>query len=352
MRRNVIKRHFEILEKAGLRLEKVFFASEGLALSVSKALNLKSEASPVSIIHIDENFTDFSIVFRDKVAFIRSIPIGAQHLITEKEIYEFRFVEELKRSFESYQNENIERNPDMLVLTGAIEESLGLEVVLNNSLGLTTKAMPYFKNLSISDSALKQSSLIRRSSFLNAIASIFAWKDVKVELTPKEIKLKNSLEERGRDLIKTGIFILAVFVLTFSVLMTKIYFKSIHLNRLDRQYQSLNKDAQELEKDFEKVSLVRSYLSGRGYSLEVLAELHSITPADLKLNDIRFDGGGKISIRGTAEAMSTVFAFVDDMEQAPYFKDVKTKYTAKRKDGLRDVTDFEITCLLNKKDYQ
>ena len=46
--------------------------------------------------------------------------------------------------------------------------------------------------------------------------------------------------------------------------------------------------------------------------------------------------------------MSIVFAFVDSLEKSSYFKDVKTRYTTKRKDGTRDVTDFEINCLLEK----
>jgi len=44
--------------------------------------------------------------------------------------------------------------------------------------------------------------------------------------------------------------------------------------------------------------------------------------------------------------MSEVFSLVDSMEKTENFKDVKTKYTAKRKDGSRDLVDFEIYCLL------
>ncbi len=42
------------------------------------------------------------------------------------------------------------------------------------------------------------------------------------------------------------------------------------------------------------------------------------------------------------------FSFVDSMEKSKYFKDVKTKYTSKRKDGNRDVADFEIACILKR----
>ena len=346
--RNVIKRQFEILDKAGIKLESVLLAPESLAWSIPRLLKVETEDSPVSILHIDEGFTDFSIVFKNKVVFIRSIPIGTQNLLDEKERYEMRFIEEIKRSLEAYQAEEIERSPNALVLTGAVEELKDLETILNNNLQIPAKIIPYFRNLTISDKALKAASMVRYSSFLNIIAPLIGWEEMKVNLIPEEIKIKRSFEERGRDLIKTGIFTLTVFVLIFSILISKIYFKSSYLKNLNNKYQTLNQETEKLERDFSKVSTIRNYLSNRGYSLEVLTELHSVAPLDLELNDIRFDEQGKFSIRGTAESMSTVFSFVDNMKKSKYFEDVKTKYTTKRKDGLKDVTDFEITALLNK----
>jgi Tfp pilus assembly PilM family ATPase len=346
--RNVVKRQFAVLDKAGLKLERVFFAPEGLGSLTAKILKIETEDSPVSIVHIDEGFTDFSVVFKNKVVFIRSIPIGVIHLMGEKEKYQIRFLEEIKRSLEAYQSENIEKSPNMLVLMGAVEELKDLEMILNNTLHLPTRGMPYFKNLMVSDQALKAASLAKRLSFLNVIAPLLSWEEMKVDLVPEEIKLKRSFEDRGRDLVKTGIFILAVFVLAFSILISKIYFKNIYLKNLNTKYETLNRQAQVLEKDFSRISLIKNYLSNRGFSLEILSELYNLIPLDLELSDIRFDEQNKFSIRGTAESMSCVFSFVDNMEKSKYFKDVKTKYTAKRKDGLKDVTDFEITSFLSK----
>jgi Tfp pilus assembly protein PilN len=71
-------------------------------------------------------------------------------------------------------------------------------------------------------------------------------------------------------------------------------------------------------------------------------------PLDLKLTDVKFDEQGRFSVRGTADTMSTVFSFVEYMEKSKYFKDVKTKYTTKRKEETKDVADFEINSLLEK----
>ncbi|MFH0838763.1 MAG: pilus assembly protein PilM [Candidatus Omnitrophota bacterium] len=345
--RSVIKRQFEILTKAGLKLEKVLLGVEGLSWAASKLLRLDTKDSPSSILHIDEDFTDFTVIFKDKVLFVRNIPIGAHHIIDERERYQTRFIEEVKRSLEAYQNENIEKNPTALVLTGAVEETKTLETALLDRLHLPMRTIPYLRNVLVSEN-IASIPATKRVSFLNAVACLFAAEEMKVNLIPEEVKLRKLVEERGKDLIETGIFTLVIFLLIFFILISKIYFKSTYLKKLNTKFQSLSRETQKLEKDYETISFMRSYLANRGYSLNVLTELYGVAPPDLELNDIRFDGEGKFSIKGTAETMSTVFTFVDNLGKSKYFKDAKTRYTTNRKDGLKDVTDFEITAQLKK----
>jgi Tfp pilus assembly protein PilN len=275
--------------------------------------------------------------------------MGTQHLVSEKERFLVRFTEEIKRSLEAYQSESIEKIPNMLILTGAVQDLKELEDTLNNTLHFPIKSVPYFRNLIISEEVIKATSSIRRVSFLNVIASLLAYEEMKVDLVPDEIKMRKSIEQRGRQLIKTGILVLSIFVLIFSILTSKIYFKTAYLSNLDKKYRPLEQEAKVLENDFEKINMIKQYLSSRGFSLEVLSELYNMVPLELELNDIRFDEQGKFSIKGTAESMSMIFSFVDAMKKSKYFIDVKTKYTTKRKEATRDVADFEIACLLNRK---
>jgi Tfp pilus assembly PilM family ATPase len=349
--RSVVKRHYEILERAGFRLKKVFLASEGLALAVSEALRLETDNVPVNILHVDENFTDFSIVFKNKVIFIRSIPIGNSQLKNEKEVYQIKFVDELKRSLEAYLGGDIEVSPNMLILTGAEEGLREIENLLNSTMHLPVKVLPYTSLFNISELARTAISKAKQTSFFDIIAPILNWGKMKIDLVPEEARVRRSIEERGRDLIKTGIFILTLFVIIFFILASKIFFKGVQLNRLDKKYSTINQEAQKLEKDLLKVGLVKNYLVNRGYSLEVLTELHSLVSEDIELNEIRYDGD-KISAKGVADTMSAVFSFVDRLEKSAYFKEVKTRYTTKRKDGLRDVTDFEIIALTERPENQ
>jgi Tfp pilus assembly PilM family ATPase len=342
--RSVVRRHYEILERAGFRLKRAILASEGIALSVSRTFRLENETVPVNILHVDEYFTDFSIVLKNKVIFIRSIPIGTYQLKTQKEVYEIKFIDELKRSLEAYLGGDIEISPNMLILTGAEEKLKEIEDLLNRTMHLPIKTLPYINIFNLSELARGSIFKARQISFFDTIAPILNSGEMKIDLIPEEARVRRSIEERGKDLMMTGIFILTFFVVIFFILVSKIYFKGAQLNRLDSKYAVINQEAKKLEKDLSKIGLVKSYLNNRGYSLEVLTQLHALTSENIQLSELRYEAD-KISIKGTADAMSSVFSFVDNLEKSDYFKEVKTRYTAKRKDGERDVTDFEIVAL-------
>lgn len=341
--RSSVKKHLEILDKAGLKLERVLLAAEALVVFVARALKIENDDPPFNILHVDETHTDFIVGFKSKPIFVRSIPIGTQQLLADKEQYEPKFVEELMRSLEAYQNEDIEKIPNMLIFTGATEQLGGLETRLNSSLHIPVKSFAYLKNSPVVLEAARSVSLMKQLSFMHIIAALSFWDKLKVDLVPEETKVRKSLEERGKELIKTGVLILVNFVVIFFILATGIYFKGAHLKKINDKYFSLSQDAKKLESEFDKISRVKGFLATRGYSLEVLTELYNIVNLEVQLNDIRFDEQGKFTLRGTAESMSAVFTLVEDLEKSKYFKEVKSKYTTKRKEGLKDVTDFEIT---------
>lgn len=347
--REVIRRQFLIVEKAGFKCAGVLFAPEAIAAMLDKFLKLSSHDVPIASLHVDENSTDFMIVSKDKPIFIRSIPVGTQHFFEEKARYHAKFVEEVKGSLEAYEGESVGKTPHMLVLTGAVEATDGLDTMIGEATHIPVHAVPYFRSSIFPDDIVSKIASVRHLSFLNAIACATAMPPPKVSLVPEEIKLRKNIEDRGRDLIKTGIFTLSIALVVSMIFLSKIYLKGLFLQNLKTKYASINEEAAKLEKDFGRATTVANYLSIRGYSLEVLADLIPLAPYDLELADIRYDAQGKFSLGGTADSMSVVFAFVDKMEKSPYFKDVKTKYTTKRKAGKRDVVDFEIGATLEKK---
>lgn len=348
--RSVIRRQIEILHKAGLNVDRMAFAPEGICNVISKGLRLSSQDSSASIIHVDAAFTDFMITHKDKVIFIRNIPIGVEHLSREREKYEPKFVDEVRKSQEAYTSEDIEKPPVRFFLTGAVDNLGYLTEILNATLNTETEILNYFDYLSASQKAVKMASFSsNRMSFLNASSCLLAQEEVKLDLVPEEIKLEKQLQQRGREVIKAGILVMAAFVLIYCILLIKIYFKGSYLRKLSLQYKSTHKEAQELEANFTKNQIIRDSLSSRGLSLEVLSEFYNALPLDIRVSYIKFDIEGNFSIEGTAETMSTIFSFVDNLGKSSYFKKVETRYTRSRKEKDNNVTDFALSCTLSTK---
>jgi len=341
--RNVIKKQFDILQRAGVAPLKFIFAPEGVAAWLTKIFRIEHQDTPSIVVHVDDFCSDFMIIFRNKVIFLRPMPIGVQHLLEEGERYQPKFTEELKGSLEAYQLEGIECAPTTLILTGAVDNLGDMGAALSDALQLPVKTLFYFRDLTLTEEVSRVASLVKQQSFLSVIAPLMMLPEMKVNLVPEEIKLRRAVEERGKDLIKTGILVLTLFLLTSIILAAKIYFKSAFLRGLKAKYASVHQEAKHLENDFLRVSMIN--LSTRGYSLEVLNELYAVTPMDIAFSSILYDGQGKFSLVGTAHSMSTIFSFVDKMEKSKYFKDIKTKDTTRRKEGDQDFVDFEIAAL-------
>jgi Tfp pilus assembly PilM family ATPase len=347
--KSVVKHQIEMLERAGIIPDRAVAAPEAVGWSLSKILHVETGDVPAVVVHVDELTSDFVVVLRGKSIFVRSIPLGSRQLHADKERNDPKFAAEIKRSIEAFQSEDIERKPSTLVITGSLERTESLEKLLTNEVALSVKFIAYTKQFNLSAAIQKQVSADKNISFLPMASALLAGGELTVDIAPEEIKLRKSLEERGRELIKAGIFIMAIFILSCLVFAVNIFAKGAYLKKIENRYAALAAQVQELETDFSKIGLIRSYFTFQGYSLEVMTDLAKIAPDNMQFSDIRFDNEvGKIAIRGTAESMASVFSFSENLDKSKFFKEVQVKNTSKRKDGERDVTDFELACQLER----
>jgi Tfp pilus assembly PilM family ATPase/Tfp pilus assembly protein PilN len=344
----VIKKQLEILGKSGIKAEKILFVPETTAWAIGKSLRLDTSTLPAAFLHVDRDSSDFTVVYKAKVIFVRSIPLGSLTLTKEPEKYNPKLCEEVKKSFEAYQAEDIEKNPKSLYLIGSVDKLEGVCASLEELLKISIKSTPYMKNIALSRAVIEYLSEDKGVSFFDIVASLSGSEEARVNLIPEEVKLKQVLQKRGQDLLQMGILLLTILLLGFFMLLSNIYFKSAKVKILDEKLIKLDAQTNALEADFMKITLMREYFSGQGYALDVIGELVEQVPKEIELNEIRYDGQGKLSVKGIADSMSAVFGFVDSLSKAKYFKDVKTKYTTKRKEAGQEVVDFEINSLLRK----
>ncbi|MFH1837133.1 MAG: pilus assembly protein PilM [Candidatus Omnitrophota bacterium] len=342
--RNVITKQLEILNVARLKAENMIFCPEAFALSYPAILRTGQEDTPMIIAHVDDDYTDFIVIMKNKVLFVRSMPIGAEHFLSDGERSGSKFIEQIKLSMETYQGEDIETVPTKIFIIGATEGIRNMGERINSTLHVPAQVIPYYENLPI-DAEVKKilKEKAGRMSFLNVITTLLAEDKVKVNLLPEEVKFRHKLEQRSKYILKAGVQVIMIMALVCSLVVSKIYFKSLYLKRLDHQVEAMVPDVERMEEHMTKIKEVKRYLAEQGYMLNLIAELHDILPKNTYFSDIRVETNGEFSIKGFADSMSSIFTFIGIMEESVFFEEVVAKYTSKRKEEDKDIAIFEIT---------
>ncbi|MBI4358377.1 MAG: PilN domain-containing protein [Candidatus Omnitrophica bacterium] len=343
--RTVVMRFYEIALKLNVKVEKIFFAPEIIARNASKRVEVASEKLPVCVVQVDTSVSEFIVMSRDMLLFVRSIPVGAQHFAVAKEGYLIRFVEELRKSLEAYQSENIDQNPSVLFLSGATQNLEDLGQMVEEGLKLSVKYLFDIEQIPMHQE-LKDKYSSQNVSFLQVAAPALLFDELTVDLVPEENKLKKSVEERSREIVKTGFLTMAFLGVLCVFLLSYLYFRTARLSELRDRYDPIKKETQALEEAYGHVQAVKTHLANRGVAIERLAELSSLVSLDMYLTEVKFDIDGKFSVKGRSFKKPSIFSFVDKMESSDLFQNVRTKYITGQVEDGKEFADFEVSASL------
>ena len=345
--RNVIKNHLGIFELAGIKVENVFFAPEGIGRFYGKALGLKENDLPVGIIDISKKSTDFIITFHNTIITCRSIPLGMEHLLKEGLEARDKLISEVEKSIESYKSEDINRPPDIYYLTSDDAKIKELQPFLREKIKANVKILPFLDHVKAGQPVLlKIVSEFDDDSFLDLVSSVIFSDNAQVDLLPEEIKQQCAMEDQAHQLVKAGTFVLVLLLVICGIFITKIYFNSIYLGKLSQEYERKHQEVEKIDKIASNTRIVKDYLNSRMVSLKVMNELYRHVPNEMYLKNVMLEEGGTIKIEGTSDSMSLVFNLVSALEDSELFKAVKTKSTAAKKERGKDVAVFEISLRL------
>lgn len=341
--RNVVKKQVDILSAAGVRLEKVLFAPEGLAHFYAQALKIKPEDIPVGIVHLTQDATDFVVEFNQTVATCRNIPIGLGHLIKEGDAAREQLIAEIAKSVEAYQNEDINRMPETYILTSDDVKVKELQPLLQERIKANIRIMSYLDLFQAPQPImLKMVSEYSNDSFLDVMALAMKFDHVQVDLTPDDLKTQRALEEKGREIVKAGILFFVLLLFVTAMFFSKISSRTTFLAQLKDYYEIKHKAVIVLDAVAQKNRVLKDFLNGRMVTMDVLKTLYQLIPQEIYLENIAIEEDGTIVIRGVSESMSRVFNFVTALEESDLFKNVKTRSTTAKKDRGKDAAAFEI----------
>lgn len=344
VKKEAVVSRYDIIKMAGFKAESAILSSESISKLYFNLFPEKSLKAPVAIVHIDSVSSDFSVIFGDKIIYLRSIPIGVFYINSNPVESKQTFLDEIKKSMDSYMSENIEAAPSKIYFAGItdmITDVVGEEVKAN--MHVDVEIMSCGRVFTMPKSVEDKVAQTKSVSLLPMLAATFISGQPSLNLIPEEVKIGKELQKKARRMMEAGIFLMAVLVMFCAILLTDLFFKKAYLSKLVSSYSEENKSSIELQNISDRTAIVKRFLSQKGASLSVLTELFKIMPKEIYLNSIDLKSGDTITTTGTADTMSRVFALVTDLENTKTFKNVKVDFTKTRRVKEQEVADFGLT---------
>ena len=355
--RSVPNSNLNTLDDANLQTAGVRLSSQGVfhAYRLLKGPSRDDECDPVAIVDIDSAFSDFVVVVGGHIGFTKALSVGPAKLMVDvdggnKEVE--KFTDEIQRAMDIYGNEGIGEKISKLVIMGAEVDIPSLIPVLQEKLNIPVEKLSLTDRAEVSPEMVDVPEAQRGSLSFSSVVGL-AWEPDSslIDLTPPEVRLRESLAQKGKALTSLGVLVILILMAVTLLVSQKIYSKKQYLEQLSSEVQQSQKDASKVEAMRRKIKLIGNIGGSENSSLEILAVLYKNIPRNIYLKSINFEDGSHLILKGVAEKMSGVFGFLSTLEKQPNFHHVQTKHVTRstRKGGNGEI-DFEMTCLLAKND--
>ncbi|MDD5421841.1 MAG: pilus assembly protein PilM [Candidatus Omnitrophica bacterium] len=343
VKKEIVTSRYDIIKKGGFKAGKTVLAAESISRTCFNSLPGKPQ-KPVVLVHVDSAATDFSVIHAGKMIYLRSIPIGTLHIAARSEETQKAFIDEIKKSLDSYLSENIEAVPVKIYLAGAVSHLAERAVEqIRQATRIDTDLMPYRNIFKIPED---QNGILGKNdvaSLLPVLASAAIAEHIDFNLIPEDVKISQELKARAKKMTQAAAFFMVALVIFFAILLTGLFFKKAYLQKLLLSYSKETKESRDLRDISEKTAVVKRFLSQKGQSLGVLTELFRLMPKESYLNRIELKPDKSITVTGTADSMPRVFSMVTDLENSESFKSVKVDFTKSRRINDQEVADFGFT---------
>ncbi len=350
--RSVPYRCLKTLDDAQLKADVIQLSSQGVLNSYTIACGPTDEKSgPIALVDIDSSFADFIVILDGQINFTKALSIGPAKLDVGQEKENEKFLEEIQRAVDIYENERIGQRIKKLVIAGAEIDLVHLMPALKEKLRLPVERVSLIDQIPGASEAADLPREQRASlSFAAVLGLALNPDEARLDLTPQEFRTQRALENKGKAVMLTGILVVSILTALTALVSQNIYFKKQYIEELRKEVLRTEKGASEVQALKKKLRIIRGATGLENSSLEILSVLHRVVPAEIYLNGITFEEGSKVTLKGVAQKMSTVFEFLSILEKQPNFSHVKTKSVTKSGSrGKKREILFEITCPLAKK---
>ncbi|MFA5039478.1 MAG: PilN domain-containing protein [Candidatus Omnitrophota bacterium] len=347
--RENIRRIFRILEKAELYTDRIELSSEGSLSWLSRAVKL-GEPKPENIfiiLDIDHNFTDFLVASPSGILFSRVIASGSEQLKDDEKWP--RFLGEIKQTMVISQGEEVSQKPNRIYVIGAAGGLKGVASAIETEFNLPATIIAPTDGVALARDPLREPpDILHQLSFSSLIGLGIDPGRRKISFTLPEAQIRKALRERSRDIMFLASGIMYLILIICGIYGEKLHNRRAAIELLNTRYESIDSQSAILDEEVERLQKIKSKLDTDSIVLNYLLELSRLLPPEITITNLSFTRDDRINIKGQANQMSDIFKFITTLEHSPYFKDVQTRYTTRKKAEGRDINEFELICPMEK----
>ena len=327
--KDIIERQFKFFSALKPAKIKIFLSPYGLA-NLYNFLNLQDSGS-VMVIDIDSQQAEFAVISRKKFLFSHYFKLDRN-----QPNWENALIFEINKTHDAYLKEAIAEPAGKIVILDAGNIGQGFTETLKKQATLPVEILSYPQKIKV----------LENISFTALFGLGLADLEESLNLMPLAIKeeaknLTYSKERNSIILLVCGI----IFILSVS-LAKSLTNKSTYLERLKAELNKISPQAQSLEEIEKRFQLLETRIQKKPSSVDVLYELHQISPNSVHLVNLIYEEDEQLILRGSTQELSSVFQFATQLEKSVVFKNfnVKVRYATKKQTQKGEIVDFEITC--------
>lgn len=339
--RELVKRYVSILEGAGLSVERISLSSHSAwRRLMAHQASAVGPSELVLLLEIDAAFTDCLLCSRDQLYFSRNLAIEAEQLTEAAGLT--RLVSEVNQSLEIFQNEEMNRRPVKVFVSGA-EAAVPL---VARAVGEDLK-IPVVKvagPLPRPEAGSPGAPAVPAACSMSAPAQLLLSEPRhEMGFILPEIQIRQFLKEKMRELVLAGSLTIFLLAAVAGFFLSRLYHQQAYLWQLQNRNAAIKHEIGDLVAQSRRIELVKSYLTARELPLRYLAELQHLIPAEVVIDFLGVDEQQRGVVRGQATQLSDVFKLITALENSRYLEQVDAKYTRRKKVHDKEVTEFELT---------
>jgi len=347
--KSVIERYVKMLNLAGLDPDIFSLSSLGISnwYGFYQTGIDKSVGEVVLLINIDSSASDLCFCCLGNLIFSRSVSFGLDDLNSEKIS---GFIEQIHLTLASYRKEKDNPEVSKVILVSQSDKLTDLSQRLKSELSLAVEIINPLDNLP-KDKGLLQlmPASIENISLTAMLGLALRGNESQLNLLPEDIYQKQKARSFKKEFMRSlTLFVLVAILVSLSVALN-IYKKQRYLKQIKAAIEEIDPSVKMAERAAKKLTLIKQRLSRTTTSIDIIYELYNTLPAQMSLNVFSLDENDNVTVQGVSNQMSDVFSFQSSLEKSKYFKNVEVKYASKRRTKDAEITDFSITCQVNRK---